>query len=644
MKPVTILQRLATVLPLVAAYPAGQNQSEYEYIVVGSGTGGGTVAAGLARKGHSVFLIEAGADRGDTLPQMVPGLSTVASDDPEHAWSFWIRHYRNETQGRRDSKFTYRLPDGSLYYGLEPPPDAEPLGILYPRGATVGGSSQVNAQNWAKASDNDWDWVANYTSDPSWNAQAMEPYFIAVENCTYCEPGTPNHGFDGFISSNINNATYVTGRPYVVEYMSNAALEIENITIQNNEQLAELLNRDSNSPEHSYTPGIYEIITSSDERRRRSGSRNYVVDTVNAGFPLTVSTESLATRVLFNKNGGDVVAYGVEYMKGEALYAADSRYDATQSGELRTVVASKEVIVAGGVFNTPQLLKLSGVGPREELENLGIEVVVDSPAVGSYLQDHPEGIIRVNASVPFGNDPFENCTMQLNASDPCFVQWQDEGMGPYGEGAAPLHMRFRSSESENEDSDVWMWGFAGLDFRGFYPGYAHPLPAPDTISMSMLKCQTPGDEAKGTVTLRSADPRDVPEVNFDWFNGEQGRKELNAMVEGAELLNRIFDRAAEPIAPFTPVQPAEGVDLRQNLLDETFSHHAGSTCRMGPGSVQTHCVDPQLRVNGVKGLRVVDASVFPRVISSFPNLPITMMAHKAVDIISAAAGNYSRAA
>ncbi|PVH97589.1 GMC oxidoreductase [Periconia macrospinosa] len=627
----------------VAAHPARTNQSEYEYIVVGSGAGGGTVASELARKGHSVFLIEAGGDQGLHPEQQVPGLSFASWGVYEgNSWNFYINHYRNQTQARRDSKYVYRLTDGSTYYGLDPPPGAEPLGTLYPRGATLGGSTQVNALNWAKPSDNDWDWIANYTSDESWGAEAMEKYSIALENCLYCAANDTDRR-RGFIYSNRNNVTYVTGRPNVAQFMSDAALEVENITIRDNNHLTELLQRDIQSKEYSYTEGIYQLVISMNETRRRSGSRNHIIDTINAGFPLTISPFSLATRVLFNKDGDDVVAHGVEYLKGEALYAGDSRYDPAQSGELKTVTATREVIVAGGAINTPQILKLSGIGPREELENLGIEVIVDSPTVGKYLQDHPEGVVRMNSSVPLGGDPMDNCRPDLGTEDPCLIQWNTTGTGPYGEGAAPLLMRYRTSTSENEDPDVWIWGFGGLDVRGFYPGAATPPPAPRTYSFSMLRTQTLGDEAIGAVTLRSANPRDVPNVDFDWFPGEAGDKELTALVETSDLLYRIFDRATEPVAPMTRVQPAEGVqDIRQNMMDESYGHHAGCSCRMGTGGVQTHCIDPQLRVNGVKGLRVVDASAFPRILSAFPQYPIYMLGLKAADMISAAASNSSR--
>lgn len=130
------------------------------------------------------------------------------------------------------------------------------------------------------------------------------------------------------------------------------------------------------------------LTTAVTESKRRSGARNWLVDTMNAKSdnnfqrnPLTLSTDSLATRILFDHSEEQPRAYGVEYMVGEALYAADQRYDPKKSGEIRTVEASKEVIIAGGAFNTPQILKLSGVGPRQELEDLAIPVVADVPAV-----------------------------------------------------------------------------------------------------------------------------------------------------------------------------------------------------------------------------------------------------------------------
>lgn len=171
--------------------------------------------------------------------------------------------------------------------------------------------------------------------------------------------------------------------------MSNLAREIEGVEVDT-EGLGDLLRRDVNG-ENTYTPGVYQLVVSTNGMRRRSGSRDFIIDTVNAraengsaAYPLTISTHSLATRILFDeKKGSKPKAIGVEYLVGEGLYGADKRYNPDQVGILRQVFASKEVILAGGAFNTPQILKLSGIGPREELEKFNIPVVADLPAVVS---------------------------------------------------------------------------------------------------------------------------------------------------------------------------------------------------------------------------------------------------------------------
>jgi choline dehydrogenase len=152
--------------------------------------------------------------------------------------------------------------------------------------------------------------------------------------------------------------------------------------VEDAEHLEQLMLRDINHPNNHYVPGVYQDVVSVGPMRRRSGARNMITEAIEAGYPITLSTHSLATKVLI-KDGPVPVAYGVEYLVGEGLYGADRRYDPEQQGELKTVTALKEVIVAGGAFNTPQILKLSGIGPREELEKHNIPVIVDLPGVVS---------------------------------------------------------------------------------------------------------------------------------------------------------------------------------------------------------------------------------------------------------------------
>lgn len=142
----------------------------------------------------------------------------AASEAPDQSWQFFVNHFQNETQARRDNKYTYRTSNGTFYVGLDPPAGAEPcgyplntiyysntnrvvsLGIFYPRGNTLGGSSQVNGMNFALPPDNDWRDIANLTGDDSWLPENMRQYFIEVEKNEYLSPGTEGHGFDGYIA------------------------------------------------------------------------------------------------------------------------------------------------------------------------------------------------------------------------------------------------------------------------------------------------------------------------------------------------------------------------------------------------------------------------------------------------------------
>lgn len=179
-----------------------------------------------------------------------------------------------------------------------------------------------------------------------------------------------------------NQLDYALNHSAHADVLAQLEFELSGTEIRDIEHQRELMRRDINGAEHQFSPGVYQDVASVTSRGRRSGTRTYIQETIQEGYPLTLSTHSLATRVLFTK-GRTPIAYGVEYMVGESLYAADQRYDPDQTGELRTVRAKKEVILAAGTFNTPQILKLSGIGPREELEQWDIPVLVDLPAVVS---------------------------------------------------------------------------------------------------------------------------------------------------------------------------------------------------------------------------------------------------------------------
>ncbi|PGH27764.1 hypothetical protein AJ80_00552 [Polytolypa hystricis UAMH7299] len=612
---------------------AAHTLETYEYVIVGSGAGGGPLAANLARKGHSVLLLEAGADQGDSLLQRIPFFSNTATEDPTMGWEFFVKHYEDQEQAIRNDKFTWRAPNGSYHVGPNPPKGSEPLGIYYPRTGTLGGCAQHNAMAFILPPDNDWEFIARITGDKSWRPENMRKYFKRLEDCQYLPRGTVGHGFDGWLESNRNNLSHIKAQPGLMSVLKSAVAEVEGKTNLTEEQLLALYGRDPNrnDPTALKREGLYPITVHVTDTHERNSARSYLASTVkDRRYPLTIRTNSLATRILFTKKtmGRKPRAIGVEYLEGEALYKADPRYNGTRPGTTRRAIASREVIIAAGVFNTPQILKLSGIGPRKELEQFDIPVIVDLPGVGTNLQDNYETAVVVEAARDF-ESIYANCTY-LEPDDPCLAQWESGKGGPYGDAGAPAGIFKRSSVATTDDVDLHIFGGAGTVFHGHYPGFSREQWPLSSFFWSIVKMQ-PQNRA-GTIKLRSADPQDVPDINFNFF--KEGRDhDLQAISEAVESMYRIFDSTGAPYGPFKYLEPAKDVELKQAIVDQIYSHHATCSCPIGHADDRNACVDSRFRVQGVKNLRVVDGSVFPRVPGSFPVLPTFMISEKATDVI-----------
>lgn len=639
------------------------NNATYDYVVVGSGPGGAPLAARLALANYSVLLIDAGEDRGEDAQVQVPALHVLSSEYTPIRWDFFVNHYANETQARKDSKMTYRTTGGDLYVGLDPPAGAEQLGILYPRVGALGGCSQHNALVTILPQENDWNYIANITGDDSWSADKMVDYYKKIEECHYL-PGGLNadaHGYDGWLQTQTTPAVLIVEDRKVLSLVIAAATtmgqsllgKVINTVTGLFEILVEDVNSDLATRDSSTGNHIYQVpLAMKDPSYSRSSPRDWIYSITTATnadgsrkYKLDVALNTLVTKINFDESGDKPKATGVEYLVGQSLYRADPRASWTEDGGVAgRVFASKEVIVSAGVFNTPQLLKLSGIGPASELESFGIPVVKDLPGVGGNMQDRYE--IGIVGKAPSDFDLLKDCTFldmsgTHNGSDPCYSQWESGsggGKGGYTTNGIAFGYFKHSSVAENGDPDLFLGGVPAY-FSGYFPGYAaHALA--DLSIWTWLTLKGHSRNNAGVVNLTSTNPRDMPSITFhSLYEGVGGEEDLQAVYEGMQYGIEAFENLVPLDGSFERVWPHPNIsteaELKQFAIDEAWGHHASCTCPIGADDDAHAVLDTNFKVRGVDGLRVVDASIFPKIPGFYIVLSIYMASEKAADVIIA---------
>ena len=455
-----------------------------------------------------------------------------------------------------------------------------------PRGKVLGGSSSVNAMVYIRGQHADYDhWAAQ--GNPGWAWEDVKPYFLRAEDNergadAWHGQGGPLHVMD-LRSPNRFSAVF-----------TEAAM-----------QAGHAHNPDFNGATQEGV-GLYQVTHRNGERH--SAAKGYL--TPHLARPnLQVITEAHATRILFEGRR----AVGVEYRQG---------------GRLHEVRALREVLLSAGALLSPQLLMLSGVGPAEELQRHGIGVVHELPGVGQHLHDHPDVVQVMDA--PRLTDLFGLSLRGALNTLRGIREWRAQRSGMLTTNFAEAG-GFIKSRPEEAAPDLQLHFVIGkLVDHGRKTVLGHGY----SCHVCLLQPQS-----RGSVRLAGRDPMQAPLVDPNFFGHPD---DMARMVRGFQRMREILAQpalaqyGARELPASAQAQTEAQIEQFIRQYADTIYHPVG-TCRMGPGPMDV--VDPELRVHGLAGLRVVDASIMPRIVSGNTNAPTVMIAEKAVDLLRLAAVN-----
>jgi choline dehydrogenase len=464
-------------------------------------------------------------------------------------------------------------------YQTEPEPGLGGRQVFQPRGKVLGGSSSINGLLYVRGQHEDYDrW--RQRGNVGWGYDDVLPYFKKAENQQrgaddYHGSGGPlsvsDWRHDDPLSEAFVKAAVETGIPFNPDF--NGATQ----------------------------EGAGFFQTTTRRGRRASSAFSYLKPAKKRGN-LNIETSALAQRIVFEGKRARAVEY-------------------EQNGSLRTARARKEVLVSSGAYNSPQLLQLSGVGPADLLKTHGINVVLESPGVGNDLQDHMQVRIVTRCAQRITlNDVVNHPVRRVMAG----VRWALARSGPLTIAAGTSGAFFKTNPRlASPDIQIHFIPFS-TDKMG---ENLHPFSG-FTASVCQLR-----PESRGSLKIRSANPGDPPEIRINYLATETDRA---AFIDGLRILREILAAPALKAYCVEEVYPGAKVTSDEDVLDfcrKTGStvYHPTSTCRMGNDPLAV--VDQRLRVRGIEGLRVVDASVMPDLMSGNTNAPTIMIAEKASDMI-----------
>jgi choline dehydrogenase len=477
---------------------------------------------------------------------------------------------------------TFVDPKVNWMFESEPEHELNDRTMYQPRGKVLGGTSSINGMIYMRGNAADYDqW--RQLGNEGWDYESVLPYFRRAEDN---ERGANQfHGAGGPLR--------VSNQPY--------KWEIAEILLAACKQAGIPENPDFNGAQQEGC-GYYQTTTK--DKRRWSTAAAYL-RIARTRPNLVIRTRAHATRVLFENNR----AVGVEF--------------ATPRGQ-EIARASREVIVSGGAYGSPQLLLLSGVGPAQHLQDMGIEVVRDMPGVGSNLQDHFNTFCTYRISRNLSLNALHYSLAHRLVSGAQYVFLRGGPMSGNGMYVGALVRSDKRLERPDLQFNISAWSTVERTRDGII---SHPFPG---ISISPVHLSP---EGRGTVRLKSPDPLGPPEIRFNFLKSDN---DMRVMIEGVRIARNIASQPAMKDLIVEETSPGVAIQSDQDLAADTRARgvsnlHPVGSCGMGSGPMAV--VDPRLRVHGIEGLRVVDASIMPVIVAGNTNAPTIMIAEKASDMI-----------
>ncbi|XP_068632726.1 glucose dehydrogenase [FAD, quinone]-like [Battus philenor] len=571
--------------------PSDHTFEEYDYVIIGAGTSGSVLAARLTegKPKATVLLLEAGKPEMllSDIPALAPSLRVT-----DYVWPYTMEHQPGVCLGSEEQR------------------------CYSPRGKAVGGTSVINDMIYSRGLPKDWDRIAangNY----GWSFEEILPYFKKSERCEVKKfKNAPYRGRDGELS--VENVSFRTG---LVEAFLAAGRLNGNPTV------------DYNAPDQL---GFGYVQVTQNKGHRQSTAKAFL-HPHKRRKNLHILTEARATKVMIEPQSKR--AYAVEYLKNHIKH---------------TVRCRREIILSAGPIASPQLLMLSGVGPKEQLDVLGIPVISDL-RVGKNMYDHiafPGVVFKLNSN---------NASLQESkvATLPNLMQWLQFGDGLMTTPSLVEAMGYlKTTESEDQAPDVGLLNLGGSiasDSGGAfrkswkisdktYKTAFSPLNGCDTWSAIPFLLHP---RSKGYLELRDNNPFSHPKLYGNYLTDP---KDIATMKEAIKYVIKLGE--SEPFKKYnaqlylppypTCLNHAPGSETYWECAIRTMIvslHHHVATCKMGPPNDPTAVVDPELRVYGIDGLRVVDLSILPHTISGHLNAPAVMIGEKAADMIKKAWSN-----